>query len=90
MTIVVKNSTGVDEIANNARIYPTPTSEKVNIECAGMTHVTVFNTLGQMVYNADVDTDTVVINAETMPAGSYLVRITTAEGSFTKHLSVIK
>ena len=90
MTIAVRNSTGVDEIANNARIYPNPTSEKVNIECAGMTHVTVFNTLGQMVYNADVDTDKVVINADTMPAGSYLVRITTAEGSFTKHLSVIK
>ena len=90
MTIAVKNSTGVDELANNARIYPNPTSEKINIECAGMTHVTVFNALGQMVYNADVDTDKVVINAETMPAGSYLVRITTAEGSFTKHLSVIK
>ena len=90
MVIAVRNSTGVDEIANNARIYPNPTSEKINIECAGMTHVTVFNALGQMVYNADVDADKVVINADTMPAGSYLVRITTAEGSFAKHLSVIK
>ena len=90
MTIVVKNTTDVNEIANSARIYPNPTSEKVNIECLGMTHVTVFNTLGQMVYSAEVDTDKVVINTETMPAGSYVVRITTAEGSIAKHLNVIK
>ena len=90
LTINVKNTTDVNELSNSAKIYPNPTSEKVNIECAGMTHVTVFNTMGQMVYNADVDTDKVTVNAETLPAGSYLVRITTAEGSFTKHLSVIK
>ena len=90
MAIVVKNTTGVDEFDGNARIYPNPTSDKVNIECAGMTHVTVFNALGQMVYNAEVDTDTMTINTETMPAGSYLVRITTAQGSFAKHLSIIK
>ena len=71
-------------------MYPNPTSEKVNIECTGMTHVSVFNTLGQMVYNADVDTDKVTINTESLPAGSYLVRITTAEGSIAKHLSVMK
>ena len=86
----MKNTTDVNELSNSAKIYPNPTSEKVNIECAGMTHVTVFNTMGQMVYNADVNTDKVTVNAETLPAGSYLVRITTAEGSFTKHLSVIK
>ena len=90
MTVSVKNSTGVDELSSNAKVYPNPTSEKVNIECTGMTHVTVFNTLGQMVYNAEVDTDKVVINTETMPAGSYVVRITTAEGSIAKHLNVIK
>ena len=90
MTIVVKNTTSVNEMANSAKVYPNPTSEKVNIECMGMTHVTVFNTLGQMVYNAEVDTDKVVVNTENLPAGSYLVRITTNEGSFVKHLNVIK
>ena len=90
MTVTVKNTTGVNEMANNAKVYPNPTSEKVNIECTGMTHVTVLNTLGQMVYNAEVDTDKVVVNTENLPAGSYLVRITTREGSFVKHLNVIK
>ena len=90
MNIVVKNTTSVNEFACSARIYPNPTSEKVNIECAGMTHLTVFNAIGQMVYNAEVDTDKVVINTASMPAGSYLVRITTAEGNITKHLNVIQ
>ena len=90
MTITVRNTTSVSEFANNAKVYPNPTSEKVNIECTGMTHVSVFNTLGQMVYNAEVDTDKVTINTENLPAGSYLVRITTAEGSIAKHLTIIK
>lgn len=90
MTITVRNSTGVNEIANTAKVYPNPTSEMVNIECAGMTHIAVFNTLGQMVYNAEVDTDKVAINTTTLPAGSYLVKITTADGNFAKHLNVIK
>lgn len=90
MTITVRNTTGVSEFANNAKVYPNPTSEKVNIECTGMTRVSVFNTLGQMVYNAEVDTDKVTINTESLPAGSYLVRITTAEGSIAKHLTIIK
>ena len=90
LNITVKNSTDVNETANSTKIYPNPTSEKVNIECIGMTHVTVFNAIGQMVYDAEVDTDKVTLNTETIPAGSYLVRITTNEGSFAKHLSVVK
>ena len=90
LSIIVRNTTSVNEFANSAMIYPNPTSEKVNIECIGMTHVTVFNTLGQMVYNADVDTDKVILNTQTLPAGSYLVRITTVQGNITKHLNVIK
>ena len=90
MTITVKNTTNVNEFANSAKIYPNPTNEKVNIECVGMSQVTVFNALGQMVYNAEVDADKVTISTESMPAGSYLVRIITAEGSITKHLNVIK
>lgn len=90
MAIVVRNTTGVSELGGNARIYPNPTSGKVNIVCDGMTRVTVFNTLGQRMYDAEVEADQLEINTETMPAGSYLVRITTGEGSFVQHLNVIK
>ena len=88
VTILVRNSTGVDELANNAKVYPNPTSEKVNIECLGMTHVAIYNAMGQMVYNAEVNADKVSVNTAQFQAGSYVIRITTNEGSFAKKLNV--
>jgi hypothetical protein len=90
MTIVVKNSTSVNEVANNSKLYPNPTSGKVNIECAGMTHVSIFNAVGQLVYDTDVDTDILSVDMTPFPAGSYLVRIVTNNGMGTKHLNVIR
>ena len=90
MTITVRNSTNVNEIANNAKLYPNPTSEKFNIECMGMIHVSVFSTIGQMVYDADVNADQLSIDMSQFPAGSYLVRIVTSNGICTKHLSLTK
>lgn len=90
MNIVVKNSYDVNEIANNTKIYPNPTSGKINIEVAGMTHVTVVNAIGQFVYDTDVDADQVNIDMTPFPAGAYLVRIVTNKGVCTKHINLIK
>ena len=90
MNISVRNSNDVNEFANSSKLYPNPTSGKVNIECEGMTHVSVFNAVGQQVYDADVDTDKLSIDMTQFPAGSYLVRIVTDKGVSTKHLNVIR
>ena len=90
LNITVKNSTDVNEMEAKAKIYPNPTSEKVNIECEGMTHVSVFNTIGQLVYDADVNADRLSIDMTPFPAGSYMVRITTSSGTYAKHLNVIR
>ena len=90
MAIVVRNSYGVNEIANSSKLYPNPTTGKVNIECEGMTHVSVFNAVGQQVYDTDVDTDKLSVDMTQFPAGSYLVRIVTDKGVSTKHLNVIR
>ena len=55
-----------------------------------MTHVSVFNAVGQQVYDADVDTDKLSVDMTQFPAGSYLVRIVTDKGVSTKHLNVIR
>ena len=86
LSITVRNTTGVEEIANNAKLYPNPTSENVNIECKGMTHVSVFSMIGQRVYDADVNTDKLSIDMAQFPAGSYLVRITTSNGTVVKNV----
>lgn len=89
-TVKVRNSTEVGEWETDAKIYPNPTSEKVYVEAQGMTHVAIYNTLGQMVYGSDVNTDSVSIDMTQFPAGSYLVRINTNDGICIKHLNVIR
>ena len=84
LAITVKNSTGVDELNASAKLYPNPTSDKVNIECEGMTHINVFNTMGQLVYNEEIDADQHSIDLSQHPAGSYLVRIITRQGTVVK------
>lgn len=90
MTILVKNTTDVNEWADNAKIYPNPTSEKVRIEAEGMTHIDIYNTVGQMVYHANVNNDMVSIDMTSFPAGSYTVKISTNRGVCVKHLNVIR
>ena len=88
MSILVKNSTAVDELANNVKIYPNPTSGNVNIEAENMIRISIFNTMGQQVYDSVVDTDHFSINMKQFPSGSYITRIVTANGVFTKRVNV--
>lgn len=88
LTITVKNSTSVDELTANTKLFPNPTSDKVNIECEGMTRVSVYNAMGQLVYDTEADADQLSINMSQQPAGSYLVRIITNQGTVVKKLYV--
>ena len=88
LNITVRNSTGVSELDANTKLYPNPTYGKVNIECQGMTRVSIYNTVGQMVYDKEVDTDQVSIDLSQQPTGSYLVRIITEQGTVVKKLNL--
>lgn len=90
MDIVVKNSMAVDDWSNAIKVYPNPTTGNVNIEAESMSHISVFNTMGQLVYDTDIDTDHLSINMEQFPAGSYIVRIITTNGVCTKRVNVIR
>ena len=49
---------GVDVIGENTQevnVYPNPTSNFVTVQANGMNHITVLNTIGQVVYDVDVD-----------------------------------
>ena len=77
-----------NEVVNS--IYPNPTSSDLHINAEAMTHVTVFNAMGQMVYDQDVNTDSMVLNMGQYEAGVYMVRIDTENGSSVKRITVIK
>ena len=75
--------------ANSVALFPNPTTSRFTIEAEGLNHVTVFNTMGQKVYELACQGESVDIdlNVET---GVYMVRIATANGEVTKRITVIR
>ena len=81
---------GLDENDIVSAIYPNPTSSDLHINATAMTHVSVFNAMGQMVYDQAVSGDELIINMGQYEAGVYMVRIDTENGSSVKRITVVK
>ena len=90
MTIHVKNSTDVNEYATEAKVYPNPTNGMVNIEAEGMQRLTIMNTLGQTLYDREVEADNVQIGMAQFGRGTYLIRIYTESGTTVRRINVIQ
>ena len=74
---------GLDVIGENAEevaLYPNPTTGSVTVKAQGMNHISVLNTLGQMVFDANVNGDLQVLDMSQYGAGVYMVRVTTENG----------
>lgn len=82
--------TSVDEAEINVDLYPNPTKDNVTVEAEGMNHITVFNTLGQIVYDVDMDASSCVLNLAGYKQGLYLVRVVTEYGTSVKRVTVTR
>jgi hypothetical protein len=71
-------------------LYPNPTNGHVTIEASNLHHVSIFNILGQQVYNGPADGDVFEYDFGRHEAGIYLIRIETASGVVTKRVVVAK
>lgn len=83
-------SDGVEELdANSVALFPNPATGRFTIEAEGLSHVTVFNMMGQKVYETNCQAESVDIdlNVET---GVYMVRVSTANGDVTKRITILK
>jgi hypothetical protein len=89
LNITVKNSTDVNEYGVKANLYPNPTNGNITVEAEGMQRLTVVNELGQVVYDAEVSSDTETLNMSPFGAGVYMIRIYTENGMGVKRVSVI-
>ncbi|MBE0639325.1 MAG: T9SS type A sorting domain-containing protein, partial [Bacteroidales bacterium] len=69
-------------------MYPNPASDVLNIEATGIKHVMILNNLGQVVYDRPADNDNVQINTSNFGTGVYVVRIKTADKSYTEKLII--
>ncbi len=76
---------GIMETGNafNAHIYPNPARDRLTVERpdAGPATLEVFNAKGQKVMTMTSEQQTVTLDVSALAAGSYLLRVTTAEGS---------
>ena len=71
------------------QLFPNPANDVLNVVCDGMRHITIMNTLGQVVYDAEpADAQSAQISLAGFDAGVYIVRITTDYGMTSK--SVVK
>ena len=88
---VLYSTDGVNEMeADGVALFPNPTTNNFTVEAEGLSHVTVFNALGQMVYDMDCQSESVDINLNNVETGIYMVRIATAKGLVAKRVTIIK
>ena len=88
---VVVDVVSIDENGvNGMMIYPNPTNGKLNITAEYMTRISITNTLGQTIYDQEVDSDNQIIDMTQYEAGVYMVRITTENGVAVERVTVVK
>ena len=88
-TTIVDDCGGVAEIDDSfASVYPNPTSGIVNIKAEGIQNISVYNVLGEKVFETPASCDSFEYDLSNHGNGVYLVRIETAQGVLTKRVMV--
>lgn len=72
------------------KVYPNPANSMVCVEAEGMEQVTIYNVMGQVVYQQHCSEDGIVISTSDMVFGIYTINVKTAQGTMTKRFSVIR
>ena len=89
--INVAAGTGVNDIENNASIYPNPTKNILNVNAtSNINSVEVFNMMGQKVAAYDANDTYTQINTSNLNNGMYLIRINTENGVINQKFTVAR
>jgi hypothetical protein len=70
------------------QVYPNPVTDLVNVQLSDQ-HITglkLYNVLGQLVLEQELDRSTTVLNLANLQAGVYLLKIQGETNSFTNRL----
>lgn len=74
----------------DAKIYPNPVSDMLNIVSEGITNVSVYNVMGMKIIDENVDADMLSIDVSGLGNGIYMLKVSSRKGEFTQSLSVSK
>ena len=76
--------TGLDENEGKVSLFPNPTSDKVTIQCEGMTMLEVYSAEGKLVQRIKVDGDAYELSG--LESGVYTLRIMKGESAFIRRV----
>ena len=81
--------TGIDETASCISVYPNPASDIVTISAdEAITHIEIVSITGQTLRTEEVNSDRIEYNIESIPAGTYLIRIFGNTNVYVKKLVI--
>jgi len=84
-------STGTNNISadNNIRVYPNPVNDVLNISSdSEIISVSIVNTTGKVAIEAAGSGNEISVNVTDVPAGIYMLRMTTKQGVVTRKISI--
>ena len=85
-----QSGSSVGENSVTISVYPNPTLGIVKIEAEKLRHISVFNMIGQQIFNGLANGDEFEIDFSGHEPGVYLIRIETANGITTKRVALTK
>lgn len=89
--INITGTVGVNEYDNEARVYPNPTTNMVNVETSSaLKHIEIFNMNGQKVNDVQADGFNATVNTSSLSNGVYMMKIYTENGVSHNKLSVAR
>ena len=81
------------DVAENSEIginvFPNPADHSLKIEAEGMTRLSVYNTLGQLVFESACGDNVMDVNVSGWSEGIYLVKVLTREGLSSHRVSIV-
>lgn len=82
--------TSISEVENNIAIFPNPATDIVEISATqNITRIEVVSAAGQVLKETEVNEESVSINVENLPSGTYFVRIFSNSNVIVKKLVVM-
>lgn len=89
-TTIIEDCSDVGEFNENmASVYPNPTSNIVKIEAENIQNISIYNMLGEMVFDSEANGNEFEYDFSNNESGVYIVRVETAQGVVTKRVTVM-